>query len=79
MTVVAGDQRSQYAGMVKGRKYLAIRSDELYPEQIASAEVVSENNRASFVGKAGWGFVGGLALGPASAAGLCRWQQSETV
>jgi hypothetical protein len=33
-------------------------------EEILSCSVVSENNKASILGKAGWGTVGAVALGP---------------
>ncbi|MCM0757404.1 SHOCT domain-containing protein [Sporomusa sphaeroides DSM 2875] len=44
-------------GFLKADKYLLNGN-------VASVEIVTEENQKKFVGAAGWGLVGGLALGP---------------
>lgn len=36
----------------------------LLNDHVASVEIVTEENKKKFMGSAGWGLVGGLALGP---------------
>jgi threonine dehydrogenase-like Zn-dependent dehydrogenase len=40
------------------------KSDKMKPQDIASFEIVTEENKASVMGKLGWGAVGAIALGP---------------
>lgn len=40
------------------------KSDKLKPEDIVGFEIVTEENKASVLGKLGWGAVGAIALGP---------------
>lgn len=49
-------------------------------EEIASVEIVTEENKTSFVGKAGLGLVGAVALGPLGAiAGILAGGNSKEV
>lgn len=68
MKLLAGDWKDGIQVLIGPRELVFQKGffsyDRLPLSEIADFEVVSEQNKASILGKVGWGAVGAIALGP---------------